>query len=297
MKQNRIYYAASVCALAGLLALGARRQDGQSDNAQDVMAMQETAETAISPLYAGVTAEFYNNGLAEIIQNEDMLVASASSLISRETKIYSFLQGPKSWGKGLAWSGEWSNEYVKGRYFGNFGCGLCCMANIYSTLTDYSCSPWDMYEYAKQVSAYSPTSKVGAIGWNDMKTTLKKSGFDSTLCNKPDSYEMFQRQIAQTKGAVVLVCSRNDDTFWESTGGHYVNIWLYDQETDEVFLSDPGSPTRNRNRIPLRYVYDALKTSSQYQYLLINSYSEEENLWKQNGIDEAWVAPQDLNGK
>ena len=66
---------------------------------------------------------------------------------------------------------------------------------------------------------------------------------------------------------------------------------LYNPDTDEVFLADPGGPDRNRTWIPLRYVYDALKTSSQYQYLLVKGYEEENNLWKQDGIDEAWVEP------
>ena len=34
-----------------------------------------------------------------------------------------------------------------------------------------------------------------------------------------------------------------------------------------------------------------LQTVSKYQYLLVNGYSEEQNQWKQDGIDEAWVAP------
>ena len=95
--------------------------------------------------------------------------------------------GPKSWAERRAWSGEWSNQYVRGNYFGNFGCGLCCMANIYCTLTEHTCSPWDMYEYARQVSGYAPSRKIGAIGWADMKVTLRKSGFDCTLNTKPES--------------------------------------------------------------------------------------------------------------
>lgn len=38
-------------------------------------------------------------------------------------------------------------------------------------------------------------------------------------------------------------------------------------------------------------MYMCLKTVSKYQYLLVNGYSEEQNQWKQDGIDEAWVAP------
>ena len=36
-----------------------------------------------------------------------------------------------------------------------------------------------------------------------------------------------------------------------------------------MFLADPADPDGNRNYIPLRYVYDALKTVSKYQYLLV----------------------------
>ena len=69
------------------------------------------------------------------------------------------------------------------------------MANIYCTLTEYTCSPWDMYEYARQVSGYAPSRKIGAIGWADMKVTLRKSGFDCTLNTKPESYEQFQQDF------------------------------------------------------------------------------------------------------
>ncbi|MBP3488964.1 MAG: chaperonin [Roseburia sp.] len=242
-------------------------------------------------LYAGISAEICGNEMALLAEHREELAAAAKRAAHPETGVYTFLQGPKSWGEGRSWSGEWSNEYVKGNYFGNFGCGLCCMANIYCTFTDYTCSPWDMYEYARQVSGYAPTRKVGAIGWADMKVTLRKSGFDCTLSNKPDTYETFQEQVREAKSVVALVCSRDDDTYWEKTGGHYVNISLYNEETDEVFLADPGGPSRNRSWIPLRYVYDALKTASQYQYLTVNDYAEENNLWKQDGIDEAWVSP------
>lgn len=241
-------------------------------------------------LYAGATVLPLLDG--QMPAGEQEVVAAAVVQPDPAARVYTFLQGPKSWGEGREWSGEWSGIYVNGNYFGNFGCGLCCMANIYSSLTQYTCSPWDMYEHARAVSGYSPTRKVGAIGWADMKVTLRKSGFDCALEQKPEGYERFQEQIREAQMAVVLVCSADDDTFWENTGGHYVNVSLYDEQTDEVFLADPGGPDRNRTWIPLRYVYDALKTSSQYQYLLVNGYEEEQNQWKQDGIDEAWVEPQ-----
>lgn len=42
-----------------------------------------------------------------------------------EKDIYTFLQGPKSWGKRLKWSGEWGENFYDGGSFGGFGCGLC----------------------------------------------------------------------------------------------------------------------------------------------------------------------------
>lgn len=289
IKQKKICAALVVLAVAIILCGVTKWQQNQAEIAMEEAEMERMAD--VPPLYAGILAEIRQNEMVLLEENQEVLIAAAERAAHPENNVYTFLQGPKSWSEGRTWSGEWPNEYVKGNYFGSFGCGLCCMANIYCTYTDYTCSPWDMYEYARQVSGYSPTRKVGAIGWADMKVTLRKCGFDCSLHNKPESYEKFQEQIKNAKGAVVLVCSRDDDTYWENTGGHYVNISLYNEETDEVFLGDPGGPSRNREFIPLRYVYDALKTASQYQYMLVNDYREENNEWKQDGIDENWVEP------
>ena len=224
-----------------------------------------------------------------VTQKEKEMLIGAFTL--EEPEVYTFLQGPRAWSEGIAWSGEWCLFGVKGNSFGNFGCGLCCMANIYDTLSPYEVSPWDMCEYARSVSGYAPKRKAGAIDWGNMKEVLKKCGVSCDVYYKPDSYEIFQRQIAEAKSAVVLVCSANDDTYWKDTPGHYVNIWLYQEEDDTVFLAEPGSPTNNRTRIPLRYVYDALKTTSKFQYLLADEYQEENNQWKETGIDENWNRP------
>ena len=289
IKQKRIFSAILIFLVIILLIFVGKINEKRQKDAE--MAVKIETQAKLDSPYAGILAEVYENEMQTLKDNKDILDAAAERAMHPEDAVYTFLQGPKSWSEGRSWSGEWSNEYVKGNYFGSFGCGLCCMANIYCTQTDYTCSPWDMYEYARQVSGYSPTRKVGAIGWADMKVTLRKSGFECSLNNKPSSYEEFQAQIKEAKGAIVLVCSRDDDTYWKKTGGHYVNICLYNEETDEVFLGDPGGPSRNREFIPLRYVYDALKTASQYQYLLVLDYQEENNEWQHDGIDEAWVAP------
>ncbi len=223
--------------------------------------------------------------------SEKTLVILAQEAYLDDTNIYRFLQGPKSWANRCSWSGEWAEYYVNGNYFGSFGCGFCCMANIYSTLTPYVASPLDLYDLAIQVAGYEVTPQSGAIGWGALKVTLQYCGFDCDVYYKPDDYATFQWQIGQSDSAIVLVCSANDATFWKSTSGHYVNIWNYDSTSDTVFLAEPGSPTNNGTRISLRYVYDALKTTSKFQYLLVSDYDEEQNQWLHDGIDDSWVAP------
>lgn len=208
-----------------------------------------------------------------------------------ESDIYSFLQGPKAWENGLDWSGSWCEETYKGNSFGGFGCGLCCMANIYSTISDYECSPLDMFEFAKEISGYSPSRKIGAIGWGDMKVSLRACGFDCDLYYKPDTYDAFRDQMENGISAIVLVSSYEDDTFWQKTSGHYVNIWSFNPDTEEVFLAEPGSLTNNRSWIPLRYVYNALKTSSDYQYIMVDGYDDNANTWKHDGINIEWNSP------
>ncbi len=209
----------------------------------------------------------------------------------QENEVYSFLQGPRSWEEGIAWSGEWCAFGVEGNSFGGFGCGLCCMANIYNTLSPYEVSPWDMCEYAMSVTNYAPNWESGAIGWKHMQEVLRFCGVSSYLFHKPASYEEFQKQMEVMKSAVVLVSSKEDDSYWKDTPGHYVNIWMYQKEDDTVFLAEPGSPENNRSRIPLRYVYDALKTASSFQYLAVDEYQEDNNQWKADGIDEVWNSP------
>ncbi len=209
----------------------------------------------------------------------------------REKEIYTFLQGPRSWGEGISWSGEWASFNIEGNPFGGFGCGLCCLANIYDTLSPYEVSPWDMCEYAMSVTDYAPDGRAGAIDWVYMKQTLETCGFTCGLYRKPDTYEEFKVQMEEMKSSIVLISSSEDDTYWQDTPGHYVNIWMYQDEDETVFLSEPGNPENNRSRIPLRYIYDALKTVSKYQYLTVDDYWEERNQWRADGIDEIWNRP------
>lgn len=231
-------------------------------------------------------AEWQEESLDDIEQMETVQPAT----IIQEENIYSFLQGPQSWSGGVSWSGEWCRFEVDGNSFGGFGCGLCCMANVYDTLSPYEVSPWDMYENAKIASDYKPGGEYGAIDWEEMRCALEVCGISGELHKKPETYEEFQEQIREAKSAIVLVNSGDDNTFWQTTQGHYVNIWLY-QEDDTVFLADPGNREKNRTRIPLRYVYDALKMASRFQYLTVQDYVEADNRWRADGIDEDWCRP------
>ncbi len=281
----------------------------QSQNAEEQMEEQQAEEEQLeeeqieeeqcrNSIYLGIEEEQCQNSiylgsdgyLTEALSQQEHEVLLTAPRV-QEHEIYSFLQGPRSWEGGVTWSGEWCAFDVDGNYFGGFGCGLCCMANIYSTLSPYEVSPWDMCEYSMSVSNYAPNGKTGAIGWRHMREVLRSCGVVCGLFYKPGTYEEFQRQIAGVQSAIVLVSSREDDSYWKDTLGHYVNIWLYQKEDDTVFLAEPGSPQNNRSRIPLRYVYDALKTASSFQYLAVKEYQEENNQWKADGIDEIWNSP------
>ena len=236
---------------------------------------------------AGVAMAFQEHIFEAGIIPKDLQIVRLT-VEEKASLVYTFLQGPRAYREKWPWSGDWCERLVQGNSFGAFGCGLCCMANIYSTLSGYECSPWDMYEFATQASLYYPSSESGAIGWEDMQTTLTAAGFSCSLCVKPATYEEFQEQMKHTQSAIVLVSSNYDATYWQNTPGHYVNIWLYQEDTDLVLLAEPGNPEKNRTWIPLRYVYDALKLVSPDQYLAVAFYAEEANGWKWNGIDDNW---------
>lgn len=203
-----------------------------------------------------------------------------------EEGIYSYLQGPKSWGKRLKWSGDWGVTYFDGGSFGGFGCGLCCIANIYSSLTRYQCTPVDAYKYAKKHTGYSGG---GAIDWGYMRKSLSSMGFDCKVHRKPLSYEKFKRQIKKSKAAVVLVSSNNSTCYWKNTPGHYVTIFLYDETSDKVFLADSGDPNHNRHWVSLKKIYDSLKTSSPWQFLAVTGYQEHLDGWKHKNVKGNWV--------
>ena len=205
-----------------------------------------------------------------------------------EEGIFTYLQGPKSWEKRIDWSGSWGKEFYNGGSFGGFGCGLCCLANVYSTISKYQCTPVDMYRFARKRTGYSGG---GAIAWEYMDTALNKLGFNTELKHKPGSYKNFKKQIAETECSIVLISSNNSRCYWKNTPGHYVTIFLYDKKTDTVFLADSGNPEHNRQRIELRKIYKSLKTESEWQYLNIGNYNSTHDIWKHRKLNGRWVQP------
>ncbi len=205
-----------------------------------------------------------------------------------EDKVYSFFQGPKCWEERREWSGKWGKEYHDGANFGAFGCGFCCMANIYSTMTEYKCTPIQMYERSKKVTLYGGG---GAISWGLMKQTMEDIGFQVDVGNKPSKYKEFKKIVAANPATLVLVSSYNDDSYWQNTPGHYVTLFLYDPETETALLTDSGDPTHNRQRVKLKMIYKALKTSSDFQYMTVVSYDASKDNWKHKKAGGTWVKP------
>ena len=205
-------------------------------------------------------------------------------------KLYTYLQGPKSWKRGIDWSGEWGEQYMDGGSFGGFGCGLCCMANVYSSLTEYQCSPVDMYRFAKKHTGYGGGM---AIDWGYMRRSLTRLGFQCHVEHKQETYRQFRQNISDAKCAIVLVSSSNSTVHWKNTPGHYVTLFLYDEKSDKIFLGDSGDLTHNRQWVPLKKVYRSLKKSNPWQILQVTSFDKSKDNWKHKGFGGNAILPKE----
>ena len=199
-----------------------------------------------------------------------------------------FLQGPRGWKKKIDWAGAWGDKEYDGRRFAGFGCGLCVMANFYTSLTPYKCSPVDMYRYAKKVSSYEG---AGAIDWPQIRETMESLGFTVDVWRKPKKYAEFKKLISEAKAAMVVISSTYDNSYWKETYGHYITILGYNKEEDKIFLGDSGDYHHNRAWIPLKTVYKAIKKSNDRHYMRVMAYDESRDSWKHNKISGDWVIP------
>lgn len=214
--------------------------------------------------------------------------------VDKTLQIYTYLQGPKSWNQGIDWSGEWGESYMDGGSFGGFGCGLCCMANIYSSLTPYQCSPVDMYRYAKKHTGYGGGM---AIDWGYIRRGLTSLGLHCHVERKQETYHEFRENIRKSKCAIVLVSSANSTVHWKNTPGHYVTIFEFQEKTEKVFLADSGDPDHNRRWIHLKKVYRSLKTASNWQYLVASGYDKQKDHWHHKKANGTWNRPSYLKAK
>lgn len=229
--------------------------------------------------------------LEEVVKEPQVLSTPepAAGSEDKTAGIYTYLQGPRSWKRKIEWSGSWGKKYMDGSSFGGFGCGLCCLANVYSSVTPYRCTPVQMYKYAKKVTGYGGG---GAISWGYMRRTLTKLGFESKARKKPRSYKKFQEQISSSLCSIVLVSSNDSKCYWKDTPGHYVTIFLYDKDKDRVFLADSGDPDHNRKWISLKKIYRSLKTASDWQYITVKSFDDSKCGWKNDNVKGKWVKPE-----
>lgn len=253
-----------------------------------------SGETIQSGKVQNSDAGEYQGGAMEEDINVTNSAISASEQRTRELEEQSenmatFLQGPKSWKERREWSGKWGKEMYDGSGFGGFGCGLCCMANIYTSYSPYVCSPVDMYQYAQKVTEYGG---YGAIDWGYMKGTLKSAGFTSDVWRKPKKYETFRKKIAASLATIVVVSSNDSDCYWKDTPGHYVTILQYNEMTDQIFLGDSGDPSHNRQWVDLKKIYKSLKKANNWQYLAVTAYDESKDKWKHKKISGSCVLPQ-----
>lgn len=189
-----------------------------------------------------------------------------------EQQIISYLQIPSDLYGDTTWTGEWSKFECAGRTFSSFGCGICCLTNIYDTIfkPEVLITPDQMFAITREQTDYRPESGVGAVSWGQLKRMCDLFGLPATVKQKPADYAVFQNDVKNSTATLALVCRRDDDKLWFYTEGHYVTLWEYDEATDTVFVTD-SSGLFNRARVSLFDVYNALKSASQAQYMSVVS--------------------------
>ena len=179
---------------------------------------------------------------------------------------------------------------MDGGMFGAFGCGLCCMANVYSSVTPsyYKASPVDMYRFAKKNTWYWGG---GAIDWSYMIKGMRKAGIHCGVKRKPKRYSSFKSDVAASKCAIVLISSYDSRCYWKNTPGHYVTIFAYNKNNDRVFLADSGDPSHNRHWVSLRKIYRSLKKASRYQYIRVTGYNRNQDTFRNRKARGRWIRP------
>ena len=185
-----------------------------------------------------------------------------------EKKICSYVQLPLKEYPDPRWAGYWSDLEAGGQKFYSFGCGICSLSNVVSTLAAEDINPARMFRMAQEMSSYSPKKGQGAIDWTQMTVVLDAFSLKNEIKKKPADYRRFKEDVAASDAAIVLLCKDDDDSLWFYTNGHYVTLWQYDPADGTVFVSDSAG-LYNRRRVSLIAIWKALKTKSTAQYLCV----------------------------
>ena len=185
-----------------------------------------------------------------------------------EKKISSYVQLPLKEYPDPRWAGYWSDLEAGGQKFYSFGCGICSLSNVVSTLTAEDVNPARMFRIAQEKSSYSPKKGQGAIDWTQMAAVLDAFSLKNEIKKKPADYRRFKEDVAASDATIALLCKDDDDSLWFYTNGHYITLWQYDPADGTVFVSDSAG-LYNRRRVSLIAIWKALKTRSTAQYLCV----------------------------
>ena len=252
-------------------------QDSSTDLQSNSSAAKENTATDIDskrtvglimPVPMGSVSEASLHSVIAVSKHQAArLLRAAYEESDAEKLIYSYVQVPEGYYDVEEWIGDWTHLEAGGQEFFYFGCGICCLSNMYSTFYQTPVTPDVMFELTKANTDYYPDSGKGAVSWTQLKQMCVLFEIPSEVKQKPYDYSAFQYDVMTADTTMVLVCKDNDDKLWYYTKGHYVNLWEYDPVTDTVFVTD-ASGMFNRARVNLRDIYNALKTASDAQYMV-----------------------------
>ena len=143
-RQKRKEYAFYAVLAGTFLLIAGAYGSGEKSVQQNAKEMGAVAEKAVAEpeyvpavrLYAGIFTKLDGEEYAVIEKNKDILVAAANRGYFDESDVYSFLQGPKSWGEG--WHGP-----VNG--------AISMCAAIILAISGADCAVWQIYTVHFQV--------------------------------------------------------------------------------------------------------------------------------------------------
>lgn len=143
-RQKRKEYAFYAVLAGTFLLITGAYGSGEKSVQQNAKEMGAVAEKAVAEpeyvpavrLYAGIFTKLDGEEYAVIEKNKDILVAAANRGYFDESDVYSFLQGPKSWGEGR---------------HGPVNGAISMCAAIILAISGADCAVWQIYTVHFQV--------------------------------------------------------------------------------------------------------------------------------------------------